>query len=209
MRLITSAALVQKLNYNLPIQPASAANLPTSNGADLSKTGTVETLTPIVIFERSLIDAKFLLNSKNVERNLDVLSPETIVQLASTLKNIPAEERQFKKIFDEYSDPVSYKQKYMDQNAFLVYYTKGFDGPGRDSIESGELPRQALQYGARNECWTAIEELFSEIEFAMKEKSSSLNDISDPLSRALVSFDAYLKIAPTDDLEKAKVLAKR
>lgn len=45
------------------------------------------------------------------------LSPK---QLGSLLEPIPRNERAFKLIFDAYSDPVSYKQKFLDQNAFLV-----------------------------------------------------------------------------------------
>ena len=37
------------------------------------------------------------------------------------LNNIPRDENDFKRLFDSYSTPVSYKQKFLDQNAFLVY----------------------------------------------------------------------------------------
>ena len=49
----------------------------------------------------------------------------------TSLQQLPSGEKEFKRLFDEYSQGVSYKQVYLDQNAFLVYYTKGFDGPGR------------------------------------------------------------------------------
>ncbi|CAJ1946472.1 unnamed protein product, partial [Cylindrotheca closterium] len=98
---------------------ADARNLPISNGADTSRTGTVDTLKPIVLLRYSLSDLKLQLKNK---QTLD-------------LEGMPTTEEAFKRLFDAYSDPVSYKQKFLDQNAFLVYYTKGFDGPGRPNIE--------------------------------------------------------------------------
>jgi hypothetical protein len=47
-------------------------------------------------------------------------------------------------LFDEHSEGISYKQQFLDQNAFLVYYTKGFDGPGRPSIEDEDSNRYSL-----------------------------------------------------------------
>ena len=57
------------------------------------------------------------------------------------LSKIPLIEKDFKKLFDEHSEGISYKQQFLDQNAFLVYYTKGFDGPGRPSIEEEDSNR--------------------------------------------------------------------
>ena len=181
-------------------KPAISANLPVSNGGDLSQTGSIEKLVPIVAFQKSLLEANALL----IKADSSSMSPYLLKQLSSVVGKITSEEKLFKRYFDEYSDPVSYKQKYMDQNAFLVYYTNGFDGPGRASIESGEVPKQTLQYGARNECWNAIEELNVEIKFALKDGSSSRDHILEPLTKAINSFDAYLSIAPKNDVEKAE-----
>ena len=52
-----------------------------------------------------------------------------VQKCAKGLAALPREEKAFKRVFDEYSDAVDYKTKFMDQNAFLVYYTRGFDGP--------------------------------------------------------------------------------
>ena len=123
----------------------------------------------------------------------------------SSLKAIPSEEVKFKRIFDEYSDPVSYKQKYMDQNAFLVYYSKGFDGPNRPSIEDGEVPKQTLQYGARNDAWTAFDDLVLEMQFARKEGSTA-HDISEILDRILRALNSYLSLVPSLDLVEARQL---
>jgi len=88
------------------IKPASASNLPSSTGADDSKTGTVESLMGIVSLRYSLSRLEKSHNQKKTI-SLDGVA-------------IPASEQSFKRIFDSYSDRVSYKQKFMDQNAFLV-----------------------------------------------------------------------------------------
>lgn len=184
-------------------KPAISANLPQSNGADLSQTGSVKKLLPIVGFQKSLVEANEFVKTGD-SSSPDEISSDSLKHLSSILGGIPSEEKLFKKRFDEYSDPVSYKQKYMDQNAFLVYYTNGFDGPGRLSIESGEVSKQTLQYGARNECWNSIDELNVEVQYALKNGSSSRKDILELLARAMKSFDQYLSLAPLDDIKIAK-----
>lgn len=88
---------------------AMARNLPISTGADLSKVGSVESLKPIVSLRYSLSKLETQL-SKSEKIAID---------------DIPTTEQSFKRLFDAYSDPVSYKQRFLDNNAFLVYYTKG------------------------------------------------------------------------------------
>mmetsp|Transcript_22850 Transcript_22850/g.32219 ORF Transcript_22850/g.32219 Transcript_22850/m.32219 type:complete len:223 (-) Transcript_22850:128-796(-) len=140
------------------LSPASAANLPQTKNVDLSKTGTIETLIPIVVMRSSFLDLKSMITPTDEDHVSSLLSNNAASNILSSLKKIvPSTENEFKMIFDRYSDPVSYKQKFMDQNAFLVYYTKGFDGPGRPSIESGEDPKQIFQYGARNDVWVAYD----------------------------------------------------
>jgi len=191
--------------HALEAKPAFSANLPASNGADLSNTGTVEKLAPIVKFRTYLEECNSLILDASIDSSgTSSLSPALLKEVVSLLNHIPTEEKSFKKIFDEYSDKVSYKQKYMDQNAFLVYYTKGFDGPNRDSIESGEIPRQTLQYGARNECWNAFDDLITEAKFGIVDGSSTKSEILDLLNKAISSFDRYLSIAPQGDPDKAR-----
>jgi len=49
------------------------------------------------------------------------MTPVECKSILKTLEqNIPRDENDFKRIFDSYSTPVSYKQKFLDQNAFLV-----------------------------------------------------------------------------------------
>lgn len=184
-------------------QPAYAANLPTSTGADMSHTGTIDALIPIVEMENALLDAKKQLSDA---RNNGNVSSDAIKSVSMTLSSaIPSEQTLFKRRFDEYSDPVSYKQKFMDQNAFLVYYTKGFDGPNRPPMESGDapVPRQTLQYGLRNDAWAEMDNVFAEISFFLSD-SSNLSDILDPLERTIAAFEAYLSYAPAVDVEEAR-----
>lgn len=173
---------------------------PESTGADLSATGTLRKLIPIVKIKLTLIDAQSLLSPQN--NNSNKINEALMQKITSTIHDIPTNEKDFKKIFDEYSDPVSYKQKYMDSNAFLVYYTKGFDGPNRESIEK-DIPRQTLQYGARNDVWNEFEELMVELKFA--DSSSSVNDIMVPLKQMIGSLNTYLSYAPKEDVEKAEI----
>ncbi|KAL3769118.1 hypothetical protein ACHAW5_008937 [Stephanodiscus triporus] len=184
----------------------SAANLPRGTGADLSRTGSIETLLPVVAIERSLKGAKLQLTKS------EEVTPETCTNLLRFLSNvIPREENAFKRIFDAYSTPVSYKQKFLDQNAFLVYYTKGFDGPGRPGIEEEDTNSiQTLQYGFRNDAWAAMDDLFVEVEF-YRDKSKG-NDVSlegkaeliDLIDKVLTSVDSYLRLAPIADLDMAR-----
>ena len=95
---------------------ASAANLPQNTGADLSKTGTIDTLIPIVAMKQSLESINSQLMAKSGKLTLD----DCKSALKTLQQNIPRDENEFKRMFDAYSTPVSYKQKFLDQNAFLV-----------------------------------------------------------------------------------------
>ena len=167
---------------------ASARNLPETTGADLSNIGTVETLTPIVALRSSL--------EKLGSQLAKVPSSPNLVIDTS----IPRDEMAFKRIFDAYSDPVTYKQKFLDQNAFLIYYTKGFDGPGRANIEAGVNERQTEQFGLRNEAWIAWENFLAETAFLQEPN----NDCLSYLNTTIRAIDAYLELAPLDDVKTAK-----
>lgn len=106
---------------------AEARNLPTSNGASGANRGTASTLVPIIEMKNTVDSATAVLPN--------------ILECEKLLTKLPAVEKDFKKIFDEHSEGISYKQQFLDQNAFLVYYTKGFDGPGRPSIEEEDSSR--------------------------------------------------------------------
>ncbi|KAL7489782.1 hypothetical protein ACHAW6_015503 [Cyclotella cf. meneghiniana] len=189
----------------------SAANLPQSNGADLSRTGSIDTLVPIIQMQRNILVAKALLHHAYQSPASINVSPEICTTLIKELsRSIPRGETQFKRIFDAYSTPVSYKQKFLDQNAFLVYYSKGFDGPGRPNIEmNGEDVTnrvQTLQYGFRNDAWNAIDDLFTELDFGKRSSSDdsiSGKDLGDLINKALLAFDSYLSFAPESDVKEA------
>ena len=203
-RILGSLACV---SFALPSggSPCSAANLPTSTGADMSKTGTVEKLIPIVAMEEALMSAKQDLLKA---RDHSGISADTIKVMSKVLvSSISPEQTLFKRKFDEYSEPVSYKQKFMDQNAFLVYYTKGFDGPNRPPMESSAdpVPLQSIQYGLRNDAWTNYDELLSELSFFLSSDSSStIEDILKPLDNCIASFEAYLSYSPAADVADAR-----
>ena len=162
-------------------QECLARNLPRSTGADRGQTGTVESLIPIVRIRQALKDGG---------------------SVSNLLYTLPRDEQAFKRLFDEYSDPVSYKQRFLDQNAFLVYYTRGFDGPNRPNIEEDIPERQTLQYGARNEAWVSWEALQVELQFA-QEHPDDPNDVSLYLKQLVAAVDAYLELAPPEDVQQA------
>lgn len=103
---------------------AVAANIPTDNGAGGRARGTAEALRDVVAMQAA-VEAAVAACPKNLGE----------VQKSLGSKAVPTSEKDFKRLFDEYSEAITYKQRYMDQNAFLVYYTGGFDGPGRPKME--------------------------------------------------------------------------
>jgi hypothetical protein len=169
-------------------RPALAANLPYVATSDLSKVGTVDSLLPIITLLDSLQKLKAELQQ----------NPEAFLQRPLN-SELPASEQSFKEIFDSYSDPVSYKQRFLDQNAFLVYYTRGFDGPGRPSIDQDVNVRQTQQYGYRNEAWVAYEEFLSEIRYSRQHPEEfEATDVLRPLVNAIGSIEGYLTVAPAE-----------
>ncbi|KAH8077625.1 hypothetical protein JL720_10010 [Aureococcus anophagefferens] len=78
--------------------------------------------------------------------------------VAAALAEPPRDEKSFKRLFDEYSSDVSYKQKYMDSNAFVVYYTKGFDGRTGPTSRTTPRPSGRRQFGFRNDAWAAVDD---------------------------------------------------
>ena len=169
------------------ISIARSANLPEGNGASGKIRGTETALAAI----RKLRGAADMAQ-KEVD-NLDVL--ESILS-----EEFPSTERAFKRLFDEYSNGISYKQQFLDKNAFLVYYTKGFDGPGRNSIEKesdGEA-LQKLQYGYRNDAWISLDEARGELEYLLDSKESTASrDLRKNLRNLDESIMNYIKLTST------------
>jgi len=173
--------------------PAWAKNLPDPVSVDTSKSGTAETLEPILNVEATLKDmlAQIALASKQQPQPLDAV--ESLTTKKST---IPTTETKFKAIFDAYSDPISYKQRFVDQNAFLVYYSKGFDGPGRPSIEFDLPVKQTLQYGTRNDAWVAWDAFRVELDFQRQHpEEADAAELQRLLQTVVNAVDAYLKVS--------------
>ena len=212
-----------------PPPPAIARNMPVSTGADTSRVGTVSALLPLVALRTNLVSLRQALQEqrRNIVEGPLVVITKTKTALAFTKSKgiggsssdpvkIPIREEDFKRLFDAYSQQVSYKQKYLDQNAFLVYYTKGYDGPGRDSIEKDPVnERQTLQFGARNEAWIGWDDFLAEWEFysssTRRTTTASSDDVDDGfldmikyLSNTIQAVDSYLKLSPAEDLEAAQ-----
>jgi len=67
-----------------------------------------------------------------------------------------------------------------------------------------------MQYGARNEAWTAVDDLFVELEFNISNEEkqriddmSSREDLLILASEAIRAFDDYLRFAPGADVTEA------
>ena len=107
----TSIALAISQVHILTLHPSPifARNLPPSNGASAINRGQPLSLVPIL----------------NIQNTIEQASQHTndLIACAKLLHQIPTKEKEFKKLFDEHSEGISYKQVFMDQNGFLVYYT--------------------------------------------------------------------------------------
>lgn len=174
-----------------------ARNLPESTGADESKSGSPEALIPLVTLNSSLLKAKEMLKDSPLD---DLRS--------ALLRDIPSVEKDFKRLFDDYSARVSYKQRFLDQNAFLVYYTQGYDGPNRPSIETStpEEELQTRQFGARNDAWIAWEELQAELGYQVRldRGEQTRDDLNQLIAKLSESVERYLAFAPKQDVLDAQ-----
>ena len=209
--------------------PADARNLPVSNGADTSHVGTATAFVPILQLRQNLASLQDILedeqqqqrkqNSNNRSDGTNDLQVSRIAKTKSVfcfpatqfpeMEEIPYREQDFKRIFDAYSDPVSYKQKFLDANAFLVYYTNGYDGPGRAPLEGTQESvvneRQTIQFGTRNEAWLCWEDFVSEYDYyasssrktgaTTEELESSYVDMIQYLSQTIQAVDRYIQVS--------------
>eukprot|EP00596_Hydrurales_sp_CCMP1899_P005770 CAMPEP_0119033972 /NCGR_PEP_ID=MMETSP1177-20130426/1040_1 /TAXON_ID=2985 /ORGANISM="Ochromonas sp, Strain CCMP1899" /LENGTH=226 /DNA_ID=CAMNT_0006991129 /DNA_START=339 /DNA_END=1019 /DNA_ORIENTATION=+ len=177
----------------LPPQ-ANARNLPISNGASGLNRGKAVSLVPILKL-RNMVNS-VLLQLPNIQNCKDLLS------------KVPNNEKDFKILFDEHSEGISYKQTFLDQNAFLVYYTKGFDGPGRPSIEDEDSNsiKEKGQYGARNDAWVNVDEARAEISYLLEFKSEKINvkDLKKALLSASKAFTDYVSYDTESTVKEAE-----
>jgi hypothetical protein len=185
----------------VPTPAAKAANLPQSYAPSGSEPGSLASLRPVVRLEHDL---------QEWQRDLRALAQKRTPNDGSRSwpalpPSLPTNEGSFKSIFDAYSVPVSYKQKWMDSNAFLVYYTQGYDGPGRPSMETDLNEIQTQQYGYRNEAWVAWEDVLAEYKYASlhAEDYDSFDDLELGVRRTLQALTDYLALAPPTDVAKA------
>ena len=170
-----------------PVQTTSlvvSANLPQSNGATGAQRGTPEALKPILEM-RSVLDRALRAASTTTDGSLE--------EVSSLLKTLPTTEKSFKKMFDEYSEGISYRQNYKDKNAFVVYYTRGFDGVGRDSIETptASESKQTEQFYYRNEAWIAVDGAIAEAKYLRENPSENRKDLKELLEKAIGAVTAY------------------
>ena len=180
-------------DHSLGLLTTYARNLPIDNGAKTANRGKAITLKPIIRF-RGLFASS--------------LTADSLKSCKDQLSQFPSEEKEFKRYFDEFSDGVSYKQTFMDQNAFLVYYTKGFDGPGRPSLEAEDLQstRMTQQYGYRNDAWVALDDARSEVDYLIETKQERKEDRKDllkALNAGLAAVDGYLSLSPPNIYQEA------
>jgi hypothetical protein len=216
--LVASISILSSTILQTPLEPFFARNLPISNGADTSKSGSVQALLPILKLRNTLKDLQRSLQQEHEHStNADHTSSTSIIS------RIPPKESEFKRLFDAYSDQVSYKQKFLDQNAFLVYYTQGYDGPGRKKMEDDIVnERQTLQFGARNDAWMAWESFVAEQDYYQKrygdlsttagnsrqgeEEKEDFSQLMEWLSEAIQAMDMYLKLSPQQDVTATEEL---
>lgn len=187
-RLAASAVGVLILpSCDVSLLPCEAANIPVSNGAIGNKRGTAEALQPIITIQSILQKAR---------EDMDL---GKINALLFKSPSLPISEKEFKRIFDEYSFDISYKQQYLDKNAFVVYYTQGFDGPNRNSIETPTETEsiQTEQYFYRNEAWVALDEARSEVEYlvANPSESSDRRDLEKQLKNCYDAVSSYIALS--------------
>ena len=210
-KFLQSMVVITTASIDLLPVPAIARNLPTSTGADTSQTGTLQALIPIVELRQSL--SLVLEASKKSSDRMQFKQHSKPL-----ISRLPTDEITFKRLFDTYSDQVSYKQQFLDSNAFLVYYTQGFDGPNRPSIEressSGSSSdivneKQTIQFGLRNDAWIAWENCLVEYKYLTEGGSGDEeedNDFVEYLTQTIRAVDSYMSLAPSSDVKAAQQL---
>jgi hypothetical protein len=184
------------LSSPLSVPIVHAANLPSSTGASATKRRTAVSLAPIVKMKKSVLEAEAAFPHLNeVKEKLNA-------------KTLPKTEKEFKRQFDEYSEGISYKQQYLDKNAFLVYYTAGFDGPGRKSIETDSESeiRQKSQYGFRNDAWVGLDEARAEVDYLIESGDSNTEELKQDLKKLNIAISSYLDLTTEEQLSEAEKL---
>jgi hypothetical protein len=177
--------------------PVLARSLPESNGASGAYRGQPKSLAPILKMRNAI-------NAALAE------APQDLSKCSQALSSLPSKETEFMKLFDEHSEGISYKQVFTDQNAFLVYYTGGFDGPNRPSIEADDETslKEKLQFGARNDAWVQVDEARSEVQYLLEQAAKGVNedrsDLKAALQKAAKAFNDYVALDSPDIVKQAE-----
>jgi len=179
---------------------ARAANMPVSNGASDKDIGQPRALAVVLQLRKRIATAEREAEAESTVRR----KAQAVVD---GLRSVESDERKFKAQFDAFSDRVAYKTRYMDSNAFLVYYTSGFDGPGRPAMVSDESV-VSMQNGYRNDAWTAVLCAREEAQYLIGANSGADDtaDLAAALRAASRAVDAYVKLAPAAVVEAAEGL---
>lgn len=114
-------------------------------------------------------------------------------ELLIVLTTGPFESREFKRIFNAYSDNIYYASGSSEANAYLL---------------GGATPSsaQTTQYLYRNEALRQIEELRDEIKYqkGLPSEQRETDVATEALQKALDAFDEYLKLAPAEEAKFAR-----
>ena len=100
----------------------------------------------------------------------------------------------------------------MDQNGFLVYYTQGYDGPNRPSIEQEDdnTLREKAQFGARNDAWVGFDEALSEVEYLLKNPTDTdLSDLKKSLRLVSKALTEYVSLDNPEIIQEAMKLTQQ
>jgi hypothetical protein len=181
-------------------RPALAVN-------DAAEHGSAKALAPIVAFAGALGEAVRAAEEPALDR------------CGAALSRLPASQAAFKASLDRFSEANSYMSEYKDKNAFVVYYTGGFDGPGRARLGTREdvdpqRELQSLQNGFRNEGWASLDDARATLDVLAKAAPSGASDADDladlraALRAAEKALLAYIELAPPGTRESARRLAQ-
>ena len=62
---------------------------------------------------------------------------------------------------------------------------------------------QTLQYGARNDAFSAMDEVFVELEYGQRSGDSNAEEVTVLVQKVILALDSYLSLAPAADVEQA------
>ena len=60
-----------------------------------------------------------------------------------------------------------------------------------------------MQYGARNDAWSAMDDSYVELEYGQRSSDSDAREVAALIKRVILALNAYLSLAPVVDVEQA------